>query len=58
MHTIGPCKVQQYLLFDLDERNVDAAVDDHILMADSENDRDSNLPLAKSPRSADYDRQG
>ena len=54
---IGSYKVQQYLLFDLDARDVDAAIDDHVQMADSENDTDSDLPLAKSPRLVDYDWQ-
>ena len=57
MHAIGSCKVQQYLLFDCDVRDVDAAAGNHILMADSENDSDSYLLLAKSPRLANYDRQ-
>ena len=45
------------MLFDRDARDVDAAAGDHALMADSENDSDSDLPLAKSPRLANYDRQ-
>ena len=45
------------MLSDLDARDVDAAVDDHVLMADSENNSDSVLPLAKSLRLANYDWQ-
>ena len=43
---LAAVKVQQYLLFDLDARYVDVAVD-HVLMADSKNDSDSKLAIGK-----------